>query len=93
MMKVELNGPTLDAVTSAQANKPEVSGENAVQAPEEDKVTLSTDTSSVAALTTQALNSPEIRQDRVDALRQAIASGDYKVDPGAIAQAMIGESE
>src|ERR1700691_5942142 len=97
MMKVELNGPTagatLDAVTSAQANKPEISGENAVQTPEEDNVTLSTDTSSIAALTTKAMTSPEIRQDKVDALRQAIANGDYKVDPGQIAKAMIADSE
>ena len=93
MMKVELNQPTLDSVTHTQGSPTEVAGDNALHAPEEDKATLSTDKASVDALAAQALSSPEIRQDKVEALRQAIKSGQYKLEPDGIADAMIQESQ
>lgn len=89
MMKVELNGPALDGVTAAQPNKSEAADSNEVQRPEEDKATLSTSQASIASLTAQALNMPEVRTDKVEALRQAISSGEYKVDPNQVADAMI----
>jgi flagellar biosynthesis anti-sigma factor FlgM len=92
-MKVELNRPALDSVTSSPVTPAEVSGNHATHAPEEDKATLSTDKASVEALATQALSSPEIRQDKVEALRQAIKGGQYKLDPAGIADAMIRESQ
>ena len=93
MMKVELNQPTLDPVTTSQGTPAEVTGDHPLHAPEEDKATLSTDKASVDALAAQALRSPEIRQDKVEALRQSIKSGQYKVDPDAIADAIVGESQ
>lgn len=93
MMKIELNAPTLDGVTSAKANRPETGGGQDVQGPEEDKATLSASQANVQALVAKALSSPEIRQDKVEALRQAIGKGEYKVDPGEIADAMIQESQ
>lgn len=57
-----------------------------------DRTTLSSDTASLSSLTSTALGSPEIRQGRVDNLRQAISNGEYKVDPESIASAMVGES-
>lgn len=92
-MKVELNRPALDSVTSSQRGPAEVGGDHALHTPEEDKATLSTDKASVDTLAAQALNSPEIRQDKVDALRQAIKSGQYKLEPEGIADAMIRESQ
>jgi len=92
-MKIELNRPTLDSVTPSQGSPADVSGDQALHAPEEDRATLSAGKANVETLATQALNSPEIRQDKIEALRQAIASGQYKVDPGAIAEAMIRESQ
>jgi len=89
MMKIELNGPALDGVTAAQSNKPEAADSKEVQRPEEDKATLSTSQASIASLTAQALNMPEIRTDKVEALRQAISSGEYKVDPNQVADAII----
>jgi flagellar biosynthesis anti-sigma factor FlgM len=38
------------------------------------------------------LSSPEVRQGRVDNLRQAISNGEYQVDPSSVAAAMVGES-
>ncbi|HUN90335.1 MAG TPA: flagellar biosynthesis anti-sigma factor FlgM [Terriglobales bacterium] len=43
----------------------------------------------VSALGTQASSAPDIRQDRVAELRQAIASGTYSVSNEALAGAMM----
>jgi negative regulator of flagellin synthesis FlgM len=59
----------------------------------EDQITLSADAVSVSALEAKALAVPEVRQDRVDALRQAIQNGQHKVDPEAIANAIIEQDE
>jgi anti-sigma28 factor (negative regulator of flagellin synthesis) len=37
------------------------------------------------------MNSPEVRQDLVQTLQQAIQSGQYKLEPDQIAGAMIDE--
>ncbi|MGA8153937.1 MAG: flagellar biosynthesis anti-sigma factor FlgM [Terriglobales bacterium] len=92
-MKVELNRTVLDSVTSTLGSTAEVTADNSLQAPEEDKATLHTDKASLEALAAQALNSPEIRQDKVDALRQAIKSGHYQIEPQAIAEGVIRESQ
>jgi negative regulator of flagellin synthesis FlgM len=59
---------------------------------DEDRTTLTSDTTSLASLVSTALSSPELRQGRVDNLRQAISNGEYKVDPSSVAGAMVGES-
>lgn len=61
-------------------------------ASEGDRTTLTSDTTSVSSLVSTALSSPDVRQGRVDSLRQAISNGEYKVDPASIAAAMVGES-
>jgi negative regulator of flagellin synthesis FlgM len=58
---------------------------------EEDRTTFSSDSSSVSSLVSSAMNSPEIREDKVASLRQAIDSGQYRLDPNAIASSMIDE--
>jgi negative regulator of flagellin synthesis FlgM len=32
----------------------------------------------------------DVRQDKVDAIKQAVESGNYKIDPGKIADKMLG---
>jgi flagellar biosynthesis anti-sigma factor FlgM len=59
---------------------------------QDDRATLSSDTTSVSSLVSTALNSPEVRQGMVDSLRQAISDGQYQVDPASIAAAMVGGS-
>jgi flagellar biosynthesis anti-sigma factor FlgM len=46
------------------------------------------DSNSVRSLASQALSSPEVRQGTVDALRQSVSSGQYKVDTSKIADAI-----
>jgi flagellar biosynthesis anti-sigma factor FlgM len=59
---------------------------------EDDRTTLTSDTTSLASLVSTALSSPEVRQGRVDNLRQAISNGEYQIDPSSVAAAMVGES-
>jgi len=46
---------------------------------------------SVGDLVTAALQQPEVRADRVSAIREAIASGTYKVEPQAIASSLLAD--
>jgi negative regulator of flagellin synthesis FlgM len=55
----------------------------------EDRATLSSDSTSVGSLVSSALASPEVRQDKVDSLRQAVNNGQYDLDPGKTAASMV----
>jgi flagellar biosynthesis anti-sigma factor FlgM len=103
-MKVDLNGPDLSSlseltstnVTSAQQGQvvsSQVPGSPVEPAIGEDTATLSADRFNPQSLTAKALESSEVRQDKVEALRQAIQNGDYKIEPDKIAEAMIRNSE
>lgn len=41
---------------------------------------------------TVALNSPDVRQDRIDALRARIADGTYEIDARSIAESLLREN-
>jgi|HubBroStandDraft_6_1064221.scaffolds.fasta_scaffold2179460_1 negative regulator of flagellin synthesis FlgM len=98
-MKVDLTGltgSTLDGINSPQHNTAvERATTSASSEPTgvEDTATLSVDSSAVNSLVAKALDAPDIRQDKVEALRQAVQSGEYKVDPAQIADAMIRQSD
>jgi negative regulator of flagellin synthesis FlgM len=92
-MRIDLT----NSAASQIANEPgsqSVNGQNAV-APEasgtEDRTSFTSDQASVSALVSTAMQSPEIRQDKVAALQQAIGSGQYELDPAKIADSMIDE--
>ena len=75
-------------------NKTRKAGSKAPSTPNvEDKASLSVDTLSVSSLEAQALSAPQIRQDKVDALRQSIQNGDYKVEAEKIAQAILNHNQ
>jgi len=96
-MKVNLNPSSLTPSDSQQVRKPasteEAGSPGSISTVDGDKVTLSTDTSGIATLQAAALSQPELRSDKVEALRQAIATGQYKVEPDKIAEAMVNESD
>ena len=50
------------------------------------------DTANLGSLTALAMQTPDVRQDRVSALREAVRNGSYQLDPGKIADAMLQES-
>lgn len=55
----------------------------------EDQAQLSGGHVLVQALAAQASQLPELRQEKVSALRQAVQSGDYQPDPEQVAGALI----
>jgi flagellar biosynthesis anti-sigma factor FlgM len=57
-----------------------------------DQTSFSFDQARVQSLATQALAAPEVRQEKVAPLQQAIANGDYQVDPGKVADAIAAEA-
>jgi len=54
-----------------------------------DQAQLSGAGAQVTALTAQVLQLPEVRQARVQALRQAVEAGSYTPDPRAVAGALV----
>ncbi len=96
-MKIDLNSSTPDPIVTPQSNQTNATSTDQtrtdhVQNGAEDRTTLAFDHANISSLVSQAVASPEVRQDKVDALRQAISSGQYKVDPGQVADAMLPES-
>jgi flagellar biosynthesis anti-sigma factor FlgM len=96
-MKVDLNGltgPALDGVKSPQRSPSESTAASATnsEATVGDAATLSVDSARVNSLVAKALDAAAIRQDKVEALRQAVQNGEYEVDPAQIAEAMIRQS-
>ena len=91
-MKIELSGvnavqapverSTKQVATSSTADAPAVTG---------DRTSLQSGKSTVQSLVSQALQAPSVRQDKVNALREAIASGTYKIDAGAISDSIIAQ--
>jgi negative regulator of flagellin synthesis FlgM len=91
-MKVNLNGTTPDPIISQQGNRSSAQAPNVGYEHDQDKATLSLGQDNIAALTSQAMATSDIRQEKVAALRQAISSGQYKVEPEKVAEAMLQES-
>jgi negative regulator of flagellin synthesis FlgM len=85
-MRIEFNSPGVDGIT-VQKNGKEANRAN--QSGISDSTTLSDQARKVPGFISQALSTPEIRSERVNSLRQAVQSGEYSLDPGAIAEAML----
>jgi negative regulator of flagellin synthesis FlgM len=91
-MRIDLNQAT--NLTANEASPKSVNAENfAASDPGNtgDRTTLTSTQQSLNALVNTAMSSPEIRQDRVDSLKQAINNGTYELDPQKIASSMIDE--
>jgi len=87
-MRIGLNTPDLQGVStettagsSAVSKTRRVSGEEGDSFPE--------DTVTISSLASRALQTPAIRHDQVGGLQQSVADGNYELDPGAIAEAML----
>jgi flagellar biosynthesis anti-sigma factor FlgM len=57
----------------------------------EDRTTLTSNSAAVETLVSTAMNSPVVRQETVESLRQSVGSGQYQLDPAAIADAMLAD--
>ena len=92
-MKIEANGPTAIPLPAGPAAK-QVSkgGVAAAQNASVDRTSFHTDSLSVQSLTSHAMSSPEVRQDKVDALRQSVSSGEYKPDATKTGSAIVDDN-
>lgn len=59
----------------------------------EDRTTFSSAGAQIQSLTAEAMNTPPVRQDKVDALKQSVANGEYHLDPSAIASAIAASGD
>jgi negative regulator of flagellin synthesis FlgM len=92
-MRIDLTQSTASQITSEQ-NPKQVNAENVSAtgiAGSEDRTTFTSNQQSLSALVSSAMSSPQIRQDRVDSLKQAVSNGQYELDPDKIASSMIDE--
>lgn len=91
-MRIDLTQATTSQIASEPSSKPlGAQGATVSDAAGEDRTTLSSTRQSLSTLVSSAMSSPEIRQDKVDSLKQAIVSGKYELDPNKIAESMIDE--
>lgn len=95
-MRIDLLGTAASAIDEKQSTgaAPPSSGKTSASAigVPEDTTTLSSGALSVASLTTQALQMSPSSGAKVDALQQAVSSGQYSLEPNRIAEAMLNES-
>lgn len=92
-MRINLNQPIAsELVADNKVRGSKASKSSSADSFAQDGASFSGDTATVGGLTTLAMQTPEVRQDRVSALREAVRNGSYQLDPGAIADAMLRES-
>ena len=89
-MRIGLNTPDPQATATEKTKKS--SGSAAHSAEEtglKEKADLTQDRVTLSALATQAMGTPEVRQEKVDSLRQSISSGQYQLDSNESAEAIL----
>jgi len=96
-VKVDFNNldkPLLDNVSSTPRNAPATQPAVSVPAQEvdEDAATFSASSNGVTSLAAKALETSPVRADKIEALRQAVGNGTYKIDPAEIAEAILRQS-
>jgi flagellar biosynthesis anti-sigma factor FlgM len=90
-MKIEANIPaTSQPAVERSTSQVAKTATPITQGTTEDRITLHSDSSSVQALASQALNSPEIRQPKVDALRESVSTEQYQYNSARTASAIVG---
>ena len=92
-MKIEgINPAAVQSPVDSVTARVSTSGQASTQGTAQDWTSFHSDSNAVRSLASQALSSPEVRQGTVDALRQSVSSGQYKVDAGKIADAISNSS-
>ena len=92
-MRIDLTNAAASQI-AAESNPNQVNASNVAASNlsgSEDRTSFKSDTQSLSSLVSTAMSSPEVRDDKVSSLQQAISSGNYKLDPHAIAGSMIDE--
>lgn len=77
--------------TTDHARAAPKSGEQGKETVAPDQAKFSFDHTRIQALATQVLAQPEVRQQKVDLLRQSLGKGEYAVSEGQVADAIIAD--
>jgi negative regulator of flagellin synthesis FlgM len=94
-MKVDLSSLASIQDVSSKSTKPSTTATSTTSTStvSEDRTTLSSDSASVQSLVAKVLAFPSVRQDKIDALRQSINAGSYKIDADKVATALATSGE
>lgn len=93
-MRIDLNPsamPELDRSQGATSGAKTQDATNRPSASAEDVALLATGSDAIHTLKAELDKAPEIRQQKVDSLKQAIATGSYQMCPQRIADAMLAD--
>jgi len=93
-MRVDLRTPGTEAAESGKTERARPTpttgeGGNSTSAP--DQTHFSFDQARIRALQSEALAQPEVRQQRVELLRQSLGKGEYVVTEDQVADAMLAD--
>lgn len=80
-----------DKSKTERARSAPASGEHGNNTAALDQASFSFDQTRVKALESEVLAQPEVRQQKVDLLRQAVGKGEYAVSDGQVADAMFAD--
>jgi flagellar biosynthesis anti-sigma factor FlgM len=89
LMRIDSNFPLQRGAETEKSNK--ASAGKFVPAQTEGSHESGEDSVTLSSLASKALDTPEVRQDKVDSLRAAIQNGSYSVDPNQTADAMLSD--
>jgi negative regulator of flagellin synthesis FlgM len=85
-MRIDLNAGTTTAGAQAERTSSHVAPASASQG---EQTHFSESGTSVGKLETAALNSPEVRTERVQALKSQLQSGTYQISPAQVAGSIL----
>ncbi len=82
----------LNETTDAQRTEPQAqqADEKKPERVQDDRVSLSQESRQLQTAKQAVAQTPDIRSDKVDALKQAVTEGSYEVNPEKVAEKMIG---
>lgn len=88
-MRIGLNTPDPQAASAERTKKSSANVHSTAAGkvrprPADDKLTLT-------ALSSKAMETPEVRQEKVDVLRQSVGHGQYHLDSNESAEAMLSQ--
>lgn len=91
-MRIDLSNTQASQIASEASSQQVSQGTTpAAVGGDQDRTTLTSDSGAVSSLVSAAMNTPEMREDKIASLQQAIANGQYELDPEKIAASMIDE--
>jgi flagellar biosynthesis anti-sigma factor FlgM len=88
-MRIGWNSTDLQGVSRQTTDSPSSKAKPGNIVSPESWDTLSEDTVNISSLAARAMESPDVRQEKVDALHEQVGTGRYQLDPAAIAEAML----